>query len=209
MKMGSKKKIRLAVLIGGGGRLPAIYQCCQKDPLVDLVLVVSHKKESPGINKAKKWGIESFYFRLSDWQKQGKSREEYHRELARILKEREIDLVVMAGWDIVMDKNFLSKFPRRVINVHPALCPAFPGLDSEKQALDYGVKVAGCTLHFVDEGVDTGPIIFQEAVKVSPDETVESLGEKIHQKEEKIICQAIKLFARNKVKIKGRRVWIT
>lgn len=209
MKENSKKKIKLAVLIGRGGRLSAIYKCCKRDPLVDLVLVVSHKKISPGVKKAKKWGIKAFYFRLSDWQREGKNREEYNKELAKILKERNIDLVVMAGWDVVMDKNFLSQFPNRVINIHPALCPAFPGMDAEKQALAYGVKITGCTLHFVDEGVDTGPIIFQEPVGVNLDDTIESLGEKIHKKEEKLLCRAIKLFARNKIKIKGRRIWIT
>lgn len=205
------KKIRLAVLIGRGGRLRTIYKCCQRDPLVDLVLVVSHKKDSPGIEFAKENKVEGLYFRLTDWQAKGKSREEYNKELARILKERKIDLVMMAGWNIVMDKNFLSKFPRRVINIHPALCPAFPGPWSEvaKNTLAYGAKISGCTLHFVDEGVDTGPIIFQEAVGVEPDDTIESLGEKIHQKEEKILCQAIKLFARDKIKVEGRKVWIT
>ena len=201
-------KINIAVLIGRGGRLPAIYKCCEKDPICSLVLVVSHKKESPGIKKARKWGIEALYFRLSDWLKRGKSREEYNKELARILREKSIDLIVMAGWDIVMDKNFLRSFPGKVINIHPALSPAFPGLDAEKQAIDYGVKITGCTLHFVDEGVDTGPIIFQEPVRVEPGETVESLGKKIHKKEEKLLCQGLKLFARNKIKVKGRRVWI-
>ncbi len=202
------KKLNVAVLIGKGGRLPAIYKCCKRDPKVSLVLVVSHKKQSPGVEMAKKWGIEGFYFRLSDWLKKGKNREEYNQELARILKQKNADLVVMAGWDIVMDKNFLKEFPYKVINIHPSLCPAFPGLDAEKQALEYGVKITGCTLHFVDEGVDTGPIIFQEAVKVEPDDTVENLQKKIHKKEEKILCKAIKLFAENKIKVKGRKVWI-
>ena len=202
------KKLNVAVLIGKGGRLPAIYKCCKRDPKVSLVLVVSHKKQSPGVEMAKKWGIEGFYFRLSDWLKKGKNREGYNQELARILRQKNVDLVVMAGWDIVMDKNFLKEFPYKVINIHPALCPAFPGLEAEKQALEYGVKITGCTLHFVDEGVDTGPIIFQEAVKVEPDDTVENLQKKIHKKEEKILCKAIKLFAENKIKVKGRKVWI-
>jgi phosphoribosylglycinamide formyltransferase-1 len=124
--------MKVAVLIGKGGRLPAIYRCCKKDPKVSLRVVVSHKKYSPGITLAKKWGIEAFYFRLSDWLKKGKNREEYNRELARILKQKNIDLVVMAGWDVVMDKNFLSQFPNKVINIHPSLCPSFPGLDAEK-----------------------------------------------------------------------------
>lgn len=203
------KKINVAVLIGRGGRLPAIYKYCKKDPLVNLALVVSHKKESPGIDFAKERKIEGLYFRLSDWKTQGRSREEYNRELARILKEKRIDLVMLAGWNIVMDNNFLREFPHKVINIHPALCPAFPGpwLEVAKNTLDSGVKITGCTLHFIDEGVDTGPIIFQETVEMAPDDTVESLGEKIHQKEDKLLCKAIKLFARGKIKVEGRKVW--
>lgn len=199
------KKTKLALLIGRGGRLKAIYDFCQKSPLVDLVLVISHKKISPGIAWAKKRGIEAFYFRLSDWQK---SREEYNLALAKKIKEHQIDLIVMAGWDLIVSKEFLKQFPNQVMNIHPSLCPSFPGLDSEKQALDYGVKITGCTLHFVDPGVDTGPIILQEPVKIEPDETVETLQGKIHQKEEKIICQGIKLFSQGKLKIKGRKVEI-
>lgn len=203
-----KKKIKLAVLIGRGGRLPAIYKCIKRDPLVGLVLVVSHKRESFGIEPAKKWGIESFYFRLADWKKKKRSRKAYERELAKILKKRKIDLIVMAGWDLVMSGEFLKHFPNRVMNIHPALCPAFPGVEAEKRALDYGVKYTGCTLHFVDEGVDTGPIILQRVIEVKPNDTVESLQKKIHPKEEEILCQGIKLFARKKLKIKGRKIEI-
>lgn len=196
------KKIRLAVLIGRGGRLPGIYKCVQKDPLVDLFLVVSHKKESPGIDLAQKWGVESFYFRLKDWN----DRKEYERELAKILKKRKIDLVVMVGWDLVMSGEFLRHFPNRVINIHPSLCPAFPGMEAEKQALEYGVKYTGCTLHFVDEGVDTGPIILQKVVEIESTDTFESLQKKIHRKEDEILCRGIKFFARDKIKIRGRKV---
>ena len=200
--------IKIAILIGKGGRLENVYRCCKGEPKAELALVISHKKESPGVETAGKWGIESFYFRLSDWKEKGRSREDYNKELAGKLKERDIDLVILAGWDIVLGKNFLGEFSRRVINIHPALSPAFPGLESEKQALDYGVKITGCTLHFVDEGVDTGPIIFQEAVEVKNEETVESLAKKIHQAEDKLLCSAIKLFAQGKIKVEGREVKI-
>lgn len=200
-----KKKIKLAVFIGRGGRLPAIYRCTKKDPLVDLVLVVSHKKESPGIELARKWGIEGLYFRLNDWE----NREEYGRELAKILKKRKVNLVVMAGWDLLMSGEFLRQFPNQVINIHPSLCPAFPGMNAEKQALDYGVKYTGCTLHFVDEGIDTGPIILQRVVEIKPNNTVESLQKRIHQKEEEILCEGIKLFVHGQLKIKGRKVTVT
>ncbi len=195
----SKRKIKLAVLIGRGGRLPAIYRCCKKNSLVSLALVVSHKKESPGVDLAKKWGIESFYFRLHEFN----NRKEYEKELAGMLKKRKINLIVMAGWDLIMSGEFLKHFPRQVLNIHPALCPAFPGMDAEKQALDCGVKYTGCTLHFVDEGVDTGPIILQRVVEIKKNDTVESLQEKIHPKEEEILCEGIRLFAQGKLEIKG------
>jgi len=202
------KKLKLAVLIGRGGRLPAIYKCCQKIKNLGLVLVVSHKKESPGIDMAKKWGIEAFYFRLSDWAKQGKSRKSYNLELVKILKKRKINLIVMAGWDLIMSAEFLKQFPMGAINIHPSLCPAFPGMNAEKQAMDFGVRYTGCTLHFVDKGVDTGPIILQRVVEIKPEDTIRSLQKRIHKEEEEILCQGIKLYAWGKLKIRKRKVMI-
>lgn len=205
----NKKKISLALLIGRGGRLPAVYQCTKDNPLVDLVLVVSHKKESPGIDWAKEKSLEALYFRLTDWLKSGRNRKEYNLELAKILKQRKINLVVMAGWDLIMFNEFLQEFPQAVMNLHPSLCPAFPGMNAEKQALDYGVKYTGSTLHFVlDEGVDTGPIILQRVVPVELDDTVETLQAKIHLEEDKMLCQGIKLFAEGRLEIRGRKVKI-
>lgn len=206
MSIFQKNHCRVAALIGRGGRLKAIYECCKNNPLIELVVVISHKKESPGVEWAKTQGIEAFYFRLSDWKTLGKDRQSFDEELAKILKERNINLVVMAGWDLVVSQAFLKNFPNAVINIHPSLCPSFPGLDAPKQALDYGVKITGCTLHFVDEGVDTGPIIFQRAVEIRDDDTIESLEEKIHQKEEEILCEGIKAFAEGRIRIDGRKV---
>jgi len=203
-----KPKVKICALIGRGGRLKAIYECCKNHPLTELSVVISHKKESPGIEWAKKQGIEAFYFRLSDWKAQGKDRQSFDEELAKMLKERGINLVVMAGWDLIVSLAFLKHFPKAVINIHPSLCPAFPGLDAPKQALDYGAKITGCTLHFVDEGVDTGPIIFQRAVEIKNEDTVESLEEKIHQQEEEILCEGIKAFVENRLIIDGRKVQI-
>jgi len=203
-----ENKCQIAALIGRGGRLKAIYECIKNHPFAELKVVVSHKKESPGIEWAKEKGIEAFYFRLSDWKAQGKDRAAYDEELAKMLKERSVNLVVMAGWDLVVSNNFLKYFPNAVINIHPALSPAFPGLDAPKQALDYGVKITGCTLHFVDEGVDTGPIIFQRAVEISDDDTLETLEEKIHQQEEEILCEGIKAFVEGRIKIAGRKTKI-
>jgi len=205
----AKKKYKIAVLIGKGGRLKAIYECVRDHPQADLVLVVSHKKESPGVEWAKEKGIEAFYFRLSDWKSQGKERKDFDIELAKMLKDRNIDLVVMAGWDLILSNGFLKDFPNAVINIHPSLCPAFPGLEAPKQAMEYGEKITGCTLHFVpDEGVDSGPVILQRAVEIKNDDTLERLEEKIHQKEEEILCEGIKAWLEGRLKVEGRRVKI-
>ena len=200
-----KKAKKIALLIGRGGRLKAVYNCAESNPLVDLTVVVSHKKESLGVDWARERGFESAYFRLSDWKGTRKS---YETALAEFLIKRKINLIVMVGWDLVMSDNFLKYFPNRVINIHPALCPAFPGQDAEKQALNYGVKYTGCTLHFVDEGVDTGPIILQRVVEIKPSDTVGALQKRIHKKEEELLCGGIKLFAEERLKIKGRKVFI-
>jgi len=203
------KKIKVAVLIGQGGRLPAIYQCLKRYKHANLVLVVSDREPSKGVRLAEKWGIESFSYSLKKWLKQGKSRAAFNKELARQLVKRKIDLVIMAGWDLVLSNEFLKRFPWRVMNIHPSLCPAFPGLNAEKQALDYGVKYTGCTLHFVpDEGIDTGPIIAQSVVKIEDEETVKSLQDKIHPLEEKLICRGIKAFAEGRIRIKNRKILI-
>jgi phosphoribosylglycinamide formyltransferase-1 len=204
------KKYKICALIGRGGRLKAIYECCKNHPVADLVLVVSHKKESPGVEWAKEQGIESLYFRLSDWKAQGKERKDFDIELAKILKNGGIDLVVMAGWDLILSNGLLKQFLNAVINIHPSLCPAFPGLDALKQALEYGAKFTGCTLHFVpDEGVDTGPVIFQRVVQIKDNDTLESLEEKIHQQEEEILCEGIRAWVEGRLQVAGRTVKIT
>src|SRR3990170_6666217 len=201
------EKLKLAVLIGRGGRLEALYNNCQKSGLAEIVAVISHKKESPGIEWAKKQGIEAFYFRWSDFKINNNNRCAFDTELAKKLQKSNPDLIVMAGWDLIIHDELISKFPNKVINIHPALCPAFPGTEAEKKALDYGVQFTGCTVHFVTaEGVDTGPIIQQAGVKIEKGETVESLQAKIHQGEDEILAEAVKLIALKKIKISGRRV---
>ncbi len=115
----------------------------------------------------------------------------------------------MVGWDLIIHNELIKEFPEKIINLHPSLCPTFPGIDAEKQALDYGVRYTGCTVHFVtDEGVDTGPIILQDIVEIAPTETVESLQDKIHLREDKILTEAVKLFAQGRLRISGRKVKI-
>ena len=207
----AKKKIKLATLVGRGSRVAAIYKCCKNNPLVELVVVISDRKESPGIEFAKKKGIEAFYFRLSDWKAEGKTRQEFNLELARILKEKGVDFVIMAGWYVIMSNEFLEQFPKQVINLHPSLLPSFPGPGDKvlPEMINYGLKYAGTTIHFVlDESPDTGPIIFQKPVEIKPTDSPKTLAKKIGREEDKIICKVINWFARGKLKIKGRKVSI-
>lgn len=205
------KKIRLAVLVGRGSRLAAIYKCCKNNPLVDLRIVVSDRKESPGLEWAQKKGVETLYFRLADWKAKGLPRSEFNIELAKILKERKINFVIMAGWYVIMSNGFLKEFPKQVINFHPSLLPSFPGPGDKviPEMINYGVKYAGNTIHFVlDESPDTGPIIFQKAVEIKQNDTPKTLAGKIGKEEDKIMCKIINWFAAGKLKIKGRRVII-
>lgn len=191
----------VAALIGKGGRLPAILGCVERlRDKAEVRLVISYKKDSPGVGLAQQRGIESFCMHWGGWKREGKSREEFCSELARVLQDRKINLVVMAGWDVILSKEYFEGFLGRTMNIHPSLLPAFAGLhgsEVQKEVLRSGIKETGATLHFVvDEGVDTGPIIFQERVTVEDGDTVESLEEKIHAKEEKMLCEGIRLFAK-------------
>jgi phosphoribosylglycinamide formyltransferase-1 len=136
------------------------------------------------------------------------TRLEFEKELIRVLRQHEVELVVLAGFMRVFTSHFIRAFPMRIVNIHPALLPSFPGTHVQQQALDYGVRFSGCTVHFIDEGVDTGPIIIQAVVPVSPDDTAESLAERILREEHKIYPQAIQLIAEGKLEISGRRVRI-
>ncbi|OGD30602.1 hypothetical protein A2833_00660 [Candidatus Azambacteria bacterium RIFCSPHIGHO2_01_FULL_44_55] len=215
--------IKLAVLIGRGSRLPNLYQKLRNNPDIKFEVVISHKKEAPGIDFAKENGIEAFYFRLTDWyrEKTGKGitellagekhalRKSYMSSLADQLKERDAGLIFMTGWDLIMLNDFLMRFPGQVMNVHPSILPSFPGENGWVQALDYGVKVAGATVHFVlDEGMDTGPIILQKCVEIEENETADSLRQKLNIVEDELGSKAIELFAKDRLQIQGRRVVI-
>lgn len=135
-------------------------------------------------------------------------RDSYYRHIADELEKRGIELVVLAGFMRVVGEPLIERFKNRIMNIHPALLPSFPGLHGQKQALDYGGKIAGCTVHFVDEGVDTGPIIIQSAVPAYEDDTEATLSERILREEHRIFPLAVKLFAEGRIKIQGRKVFI-
>lgn len=198
--------LKLGVLISGNGsNLQSIIDHIENGSLNAVIkIVVSNTAEAFGLQRAKKHGIP---FSILE-NKNFKRKEDFDQELIRILQDRGVDLVVLAGFMRILTPTFLRAFPQRVMNIHPALLPSFPGLHAQKQAFDYGVKISGCTVHFVDEGVDTGPIIIQAAVPVLDDDTDETLAARILKEEHRIYPQAIQWFAEGKLDIRGRKVFV-
>lgn len=198
--------LKLGVLISGNGsNLQSIIDNIEKGTLQAVIkIVISNNPDAYGIIRAKKHGITVVVLKNSDF----KNKEEFDSELINTLKKHDVELVTLAGFMRIISPRFLQAFPGRVMNIHPALLPSFPGLHGQKQAVDYGVKVSGCTVHFVDEGVDTGPIIIQRAVPVRDDDTEETLAIRILKEEHEIYPQAIQLFADGKLEIRGRKIFI-
>jgi len=198
--------IRLAVLVSGrGSNLQAIMDSIERGELsAKIEVVVSDKPGAFALERAKKHGIGSQVVELSKF----KDKVEYEKAILKILKAKKVDLVCLAGYMKIVGPTLLKAYRGRMMNIHPALLPAFPGLHVQKKALDHGVKVSGCTVHFVDDGTDTGPIIAQAAVPVLEHDTEEALSERILEQEHKIYVQAIRLFSEGRLNIEGRRVRI-
>jgi phosphoribosylglycinamide formyltransferase-1 len=198
------KKTRVAVFVSGSGtNLQAIIDA--QIPSVEVVVVVSNNPSAYAIERAKKHNIPVEVIDHRNYS----SREEFEKEILRRLKPYNVDLIALAGFMRILSPLFVRAYKNRIMNLHPALLPSFPGVHAAKQALDYGVKFTGCTVHFVDEGVDTGPIILQAVVPVYESDTEESLLERIHKEEHRIYPEAIRLFAEGKLRIEGRRVFIS
>lgn len=204
--MKTTSKIGLGVLISGrGSNLEAIIKACESSEIPAAVkIVISDNANAAGITKAKKHNLNCRVIERQNFH----SREKFEEEIATTLKESGVGLVCLAGFMRIVGKTILSAFPNRIINIHPALLPSFPGLAAQKQAIDYGVKISGCTVHFVDEKTDHGPIILQSAVAVKEDDTEETLRERILEEEHRIYPKAIGLIAEDKIKIEGRLVKI-
>jgi len=195
---------RIGVLASGrGSNLQALIDSWQQGKLGgELVAVGSDQEGAFALKRAQAAGIPFQVFPLSKYS----SRREQEKGLLAWLKEQNVELLVLAGYMRILSKEFLQELKIPVLNIHPSLLPAFPGLAAQKQALEYGVKVSGCTVHFVDEGLDSGPIILQGAVPVLPGDTVESLSERILQVEHQIYPEAVRLVASELVKVNGRQV---
>jgi phosphoribosylglycinamide formyltransferase 1 len=192
---------------GGGTNLQSLIDHWQKGTLrpAELVVVGANVPGCGALDRASQAGIPTFVLPHKSFA----TREEFDRALVAELRGRGVELVVLAGFMRVLTSVFLDTFPHRVVNIHPALLPAFPGIHAQKQALDYGVKLSGCTVHFVDAGTDTGPIIAQTAVPVLPDDDEASLGRRILAEEHRILPAVVQAVAAGRVKVEGRRVRVT
>lgn len=200
------KKCRISVLVSGNGtNLEAILKSVEEEDIPgEIVVVISNVEDAYALVRARNHGVEA---RWVD-PKAFPTRADYDRDLVRILSSKQVDLVVLAGYMLLLGPEVLRVFPLRVINLHPALLPSFPGTHGVADALAYGVKVTGVTVHFVDEGLDTGPIIMQEAVAVRGDDGLDALLARIHQVEHRLYPEAIRYFCEGRLRVEGRRVFI-
>lgn len=198
------KKIGV-VVSGRGSNLQSIIDHIAEGKLnVEIAVVVSDHKEAFALERAAKAGIPTAVVE----RKGCKDKAEFEDKIDAALRKAGAEVVVLAGFMRILTGHFISRWEHKIINIHPALLPSFKGLDAQGQAVDYGVKVAGCTVHFVDEGTDTGPIILQKVVPVLDDDTEETLAARILVEEHKALPEAIQLWAEGKLTIKGRKVYV-
>jgi phosphoribosylglycinamide formyltransferase-1 len=195
---------RVAILISGrGSNMTALADAIQNGQInnAEIALVVSDRPDAAGLGLAKERGLNTLLVA-----RRGRPREEHDRELVGVLQQHQVDFVCLAGYMRLLSPEFLSAFHRRILNIHPSLLPAFPGLDAQKQALEHGVKFSGCTVHFVDQTLDGGPIIAQRIVPVLDDDTEETLSARILEEEHRLYAEALAIVASGTYEIIGRRV---
>ncbi len=194
---------KLGILLSGrGSNFEAIADSVDAGRIdAEIAVVISNKPNATGLERARKRDVPAVFIASK-----GLQREEYDRQVVALLRERKVDLVCLAGFMRLVSAYFVAEFRNRILNVHPSLLPSFPGLEAQKQALDYGVKLTGCSVHFVDEHLDAGPIIRQAVVTVTDDDTEETLSARILKKEHRIYTEAINLVLSGKFRIMGRRV---
>ena len=201
--------LKLAILISGrGSNMQAILNAVKKQGIpINPVVVISSKPSARGLRIAKRFNVKTEIVESKGFQG---SRWEYDQKMIDILSKYGITpkncLICLAGFMRILSPKFIKKFKNRILNIHPSILPAFPGRDAQRQAIESGVSHSGCTVHFVDEGVDTGPIIVQETVKIKNDDTEETLSKRILAKEHKAYVKAVKLIAEKKIKVVGRNV---
>lgn len=196
--------IRIGVLVSGSGsNLQAIMDSCREGRIDgQVVLVLADKADAYGLERARQEGVEAEFLDPDAYE----TKKEYSAALTERLLAKQVDLVCLAGFMRLVKKPMLDAFPNRIMNIHPSLLPSFPGLAAQQQALDYGVKVAGCTVHFVTAGMDEGPIIRQAVVPVLEGDSFESLRDRILEQEHRIYSESIQLFAQGRLAVDGRQV---
>ncbi len=197
-------KKRIAILLSGrGSNFEALTDSVSNGriPNAEISVVISHREGAPGIERARARGIDARVV-----PSKGLDRDAYDRQVVAVLQEKKIDLVCLAGYMRLLSSYFVQAFRGRILNIHPSLLPAFPGLEAQRQALEHGVKFAGCTVHFVDENLDAGPIILQATVPVRDDDTVDSLSARILAEEHRIYSEAVRIVLEGRYRVEGRRV---
>ena len=195
---------RIGVLLSGrGSNFVALADsiAASRIPNAEIALVLSNREGAPGIDRAKERGLPTRVI-----SSKGLERETYDRQVVAALQEVNVDLICLAGYMRLLSPYFVAAFPNRILNIHPSLLPSFPGLESQRQALEYGVKFAGCTVHFVDENLDAGPIVLQAIVEVKDSDTDATLSERILKEEHRIYSEAVKIILAGNFKVSGRRV---
>jgi len=197
-------KKRIGVLLSGrGSNFVALAESVSagRIPNAEIAIVVSNREGAPGIDKAKERGIPTRVI-----PSKGLERETYDRQVVAVLREQKVELICLAGYMRLLSQYFVASFPNRILNIHPSLLPSFPGLESQRQALEYGVKFAGCTVHFVDENLDAGPIVLQAAIPVRDEDTETSLAERILAEEHRIYTEAVNIVLEGQYRVTGRRI---
>jgi phosphoribosylglycinamide formyltransferase-1 len=202
--------LRIAVLASGrGSNLQAIIDGIEAGQVpAQLVAVISNKQDAVALERARKHGVQDIFIDPKPFAGRPDSREAYDRALLDVLGKLDVELVLLAGYMKIVTAGLVNAFTNRMMNIHPSLLPSFPGLDVQRKAIEWGCKLAGCTVHFVTEGVDEGPIIVQAAVPVFDRDTPEILAARILEQEHKIYPRAVQLFAEGRLKVEGRRVLI-
>jgi len=210
MSIDRAQPLRLGVLASGrGSNLQAIIDAIETGTLdARIVVVISNKREAPALDRARRHGITEIFLDPKPFSGRPDTREAYDRALLDILQKYEAELVLLAGYMKIVTSVLVQAYPNRIMNIHPALLPAFPGLDVQKKALEHGVKISGCTVHFVTEGVDEGPIIVQAAVPVLESDTAEALSARILEQEHRLYPRAVQLYSEGKLQVEGRCVRI-
>jgi phosphoribosylglycinamide formyltransferase-1 len=199
--MAALKKIGI-LLSGRGSNFEAIADAVQAGRLhAEIAIVISNRTDAPGLESARRRGLNAKLIASK-----GRVREEHDAEVVAALRQAQVDLVCLAGYMRLLSADFIRAFPNRILNIHPSLLPAFPGMEAQKQALDYGVKVSGCTVHFVDEHLDHGPIILQKTVPVLDGDDVHSLSARILEQEHKAYSEAIALVLSGEIEVQDRKV---